>query len=321
MVKDPSKPKAPRCTWSDADDAIMVTTLLWGKENSYQTDSGWKPQVWPFVQTALTNSAGAPKMAPKCLDHWTTLKKEFNQVRTLRGLSGFGWDDGLKMVTAADDMWDRYIEFNAWASKWRKTPRFPLYDDILKLVDGIVATGEGAFHAGTSQISTQTTAASQSSTLDDNDNDDLTQPSNSSNPATSQVPFTPRTPANRAPVFDDANPSSPPVPSSSRKRAASLSPQKPNNGRRNRRRNADAASDMASALRDVAGALKVTGSPEIRKRAIEILEDDDKFSDNDCVDAMALFEKNIAIAQTYIGSKNKERRTAYLQRHLDSVFG
>lgn len=37
------------------------------------------------------------------------------------------------------------------AKKWR-TSRFPLYDEIAVLVDGIVATGEGAFHAGSDSL-------------------------------------------------------------------------------------------------------------------------------------------------------------------------
>ncbi|KAJ7851311.1 hypothetical protein B0H14DRAFT_2350369, partial [Mycena olivaceomarginata] len=86
------------------------------------------------------------------------LKGAFNAVRKLRDLSGFGWDDGLKMVTASDEVWELYLATHENARKWRKT-RFPLYDDILIIVDGIVATGAGAFHAGVSQ--SQPSTASQ----------------------------------------------------------------------------------------------------------------------------------------------------------------
>jgi hypothetical protein len=30
-------------------------------------------------------------------------------VREIRGASGFGWDDGLKMVTATPEVWDALI--------------------------------------------------------------------------------------------------------------------------------------------------------------------------------------------------------------------
>jgi hypothetical protein len=116
------------------------------------------------------------------VSHVMQLKAAFLAVQHLCGLSGFGWDDGLKMVTATEEVWDAYIlvsfifasnlsgiyitagQTHESAKKWQKTP-FPLYDDMHYLVAGIVATGAGAFHAGavpaTSQIQTQSENASQ----------------------------------------------------------------------------------------------------------------------------------------------------------------
>ena len=37
------------------------------------------------------------------------LKEQFLIVQTLRGLSGFGWDDATHMVEASDDVWDNYL--------------------------------------------------------------------------------------------------------------------------------------------------------------------------------------------------------------------
>ncbi|KAJ7745907.1 hypothetical protein DFH07DRAFT_711778, partial [Mycena maculata] len=75
------------------------------------------------------------------------LKNSYNLVSAIRHASGFGWDDGLKIPTAASDVWDAYITKHPKAARWRRTP-FPLYDEILYLVDGVVATGAGAFHPG-----------------------------------------------------------------------------------------------------------------------------------------------------------------------------
>jgi Myb/SANT-like DNA-binding domain len=38
------------------------------------------------------------------------LKKEYKEVKQIRELSGFGWDADKHVVTAADDVWDAYIE-------------------------------------------------------------------------------------------------------------------------------------------------------------------------------------------------------------------
>ncbi|KAF8194055.1 hypothetical protein K438DRAFT_1469004, partial [Mycena galopus ATCC 62051] len=107
----------------------LVHKLRECKDLGMQSDSGWKPAVWSACAEVLKDSQGAEKTADKCQDHYTNLKGAFNAVRKLRGLSGFGWDDGLKMVTASDEVWELYLATHENARKWRKT-RFPLYDDI-----------------------------------------------------------------------------------------------------------------------------------------------------------------------------------------------
>ncbi|KAJ7435515.1 hypothetical protein B0H11DRAFT_2367199 [Mycena galericulata] len=81
--------------WSDDDDATLVGKLRWVKENGYQSNSGWKIEVWALCIEVLKDSPGPPKVADKVQDHW--------------GNSGFGWDDGLKMVTASDNVWEAYL--------------------------------------------------------------------------------------------------------------------------------------------------------------------------------------------------------------------
>jgi hypothetical protein len=68
------------------------------------------------------------------------------------------------VVTAADDVWDAYIEVSCVKEnypvlthchlqahpkqkKWRKTS-FPLFDDIANFIKGTYATGKGVFQSG-----------------------------------------------------------------------------------------------------------------------------------------------------------------------------
>jgi hypothetical protein len=60
------------------------------------------------------------------------------------------------------------------AKRWRKTP-FPLYNDILYPVEGIVATGAGAFHAGSASQTQSTDTSTQ-----------LTQSASQKEPATQE---------------------------------------------------------------------------------------------------------------------------------------
>ncbi|KAJ7659059.1 hypothetical protein DFH06DRAFT_1406054 [Mycena polygramma] len=281
-------PKAPRCTWNDEADAILVDKLRWAKDQGFQSESGWKPQ----------------------------LKKAFLLVQKLRGYSGFGWDDGLKLVTTSDDVWAALLEKKPKFKRWRKTP-FPLYDDVLYLVEGIVATGAGAFHAS-GTLQTQSTEAITQSTQSASQS--TTSISQTNPPTQEDTPATPNRSSpgpdglnlHRDPPDDDLTPSSPVRPRT--KRAASPSSA---SGSKKRKRNADAASEMAGAIERVALALNTVGSPEVRRSAIRLMEDDGEFSENEEVAVMRLFTKDTAVAQTYIGSRKKTSRTNFIRSILE----
>ncbi|KAJ7758440.1 hypothetical protein B0H14DRAFT_2252934, partial [Mycena olivaceomarginata] len=147
--------------WRDVDKIKLLDRLRWGKTNGFQADSGWKPQIWAYCAADLARTPGGEKTATKCKDQYQ-IKKNFTEVHVIRNLSGFGWDEGLKLVMATQDVWDRLFELRAHpdSKHWQTTP-FPLYDDMLFLVDGIIATGAGAFHTGTPP--SQSAAVSQSS--------------------------------------------------------------------------------------------------------------------------------------------------------------
>ncbi|KAJ7036435.1 hypothetical protein C8F04DRAFT_1258001 [Mycena alexandri] len=301
----PKNQDSARCSWSTADDAVLIDKLRWAKDQGFQSESGWKPQTWAHCAEALKDSPGPKKTADKIQDHFSNA---FLWVQKLRGLSGFGWDDGLKLVTASDNVWDALLAKTPKAKHWRKTP-FPLYDNILYLVEGIVATGAGAFHAGASQTSTLTQSTQSVS--------QSTQYDSQADPATQED--TPATPRHSSPgpeglnlphgsPNDDLTPSSPIR--SRQKRAASPSSASVSN--KKRKRNAEDAFEMAGAIERVAMALNTVGSPEVRKRAIRLMEDDSDFSDNEEVDVMRLFTKDTAVAQTYIRSRKKSTRTAFI---------
>ncbi|KAJ7462980.1 hypothetical protein FB451DRAFT_1266486 [Mycena latifolia] len=314
------KESSTRCTWSDPDNAMLAGTLHRTKDKGYQSDNGWKPQVWALCVKDLKDSPGPPKLADKIQDHMAmymmSLKVVFLMVKHLHELSGFGWNEGLKLVTASDEIWQAYLR-GEWcmlkhpkSKRWWKST-FPLYNDIAYLVDGIVTTGAAAFHAGgTSQAQTETEGQMQTQSDDEN---------------TPQLPITPLPPccrpaASTQTLPDDNLTASSPVHPRCRKRAASSSPN--NEGCSSCqpcKRNADSTSEVTAALRQVAGSMKVASSPEIRECVVKQLEDDGDFSEDDGADIMILFTDDSAIAQTYLASDKKDRRTAFLARSLQEA--
>ncbi|TFK59918.1 hypothetical protein BDN72DRAFT_864755 [Pluteus cervinus] len=152
MSQKVNSSQATRCTWTDRDDQIMLEVLKTEKDAGNQSENGWKKAVWTRVAAALAEKGvqKAPvKTGEKCQDHFGNLKSDFNDVETLLDKSGFGWDDGSKLVIATDQVWQELLNTvkNKKLGKWRSKP-FLRYDDMYRLVKGITATGAGAFHAG-----------------------------------------------------------------------------------------------------------------------------------------------------------------------------
>jgi len=68
--------KDARCSWTDADDAIIVRVLKEQKEAGNQSGAGWKSQVWTGVEAALKSEGiakGGAKTASKSQDRWTNV--------------------------------------------------------------------------------------------------------------------------------------------------------------------------------------------------------------------------------------------------------
>ena len=64
------------CSWSAADDAIMVCVLQEQKDAGNQLGGGWKKTVWNLVTEMVEKEGipnGPPKTAMKCSDHYSNV--------------------------------------------------------------------------------------------------------------------------------------------------------------------------------------------------------------------------------------------------------
>ncbi|KAH9040660.1 hypothetical protein EDB85DRAFT_1924505 [Lactarius pseudohatsudake] len=149
-----SKEKNSAC-WHTADDATLIHTLTDQKAKKNWGDNNPKKVAWTVCEVALAgsekNSGGTPKTANTIKNRWQRLKQEYEVIKELRGLSGFGWDDTKKLVTATAEVWDAYLapRRNSPAKAFRTGKKtFPLYEDIGNLVEGTRATGANTFRVG-----------------------------------------------------------------------------------------------------------------------------------------------------------------------------
>jgi hypothetical protein len=66
----PSQDMPPCAQWRDVDKMKLLNRLRWGKTNSIQVDSGWKPQIWAYCAADLAGTPGSEKTGPKCKDQY-----------------------------------------------------------------------------------------------------------------------------------------------------------------------------------------------------------------------------------------------------------
>ncbi|KAE9389104.1 hypothetical protein BT96DRAFT_947119 [Gymnopus androsaceus JB14] len=144
-----SKPPPKRVIFSAEDDNVMVETLLEQKEEGFATDNGgWKDAAFTAVVKALEGSelvsGGLSKSNKSVRDHWNTLKKKYEIFNDLASISGWGWDSVNQRVQASDEQWDNYLK-NMQSTEML---RFRYTKDLAELLNGALATGKSAFHAG-----------------------------------------------------------------------------------------------------------------------------------------------------------------------------
>lgn len=116
--------------WSQADDTLLVNTLASEKNKGSWGDNNPKGPSWIECVKALAGSekqsGGISKRPDAIKSRWqkvctvlsycTTddkhaqLKQEYDLVKELRGLSGFGWEPQLCTVTADSDVWVAYLK-------------------------------------------------------------------------------------------------------------------------------------------------------------------------------------------------------------------
>ncbi|KZT50384.1 hypothetical protein CALCODRAFT_410253, partial [Calocera cornea HHB12733] len=178
--------------------------------------------------------------------------------------SGFGWDEAAQMVTAEEEVWDAYLAIHEDAQPFRGRP-FPLFDKLSALIEPVTAIGTHALHLG----SVSTPDANRYEAQPDEDEDEEDGLSDAS-----------RLRRQRA-----ATPSAP-----MQKR---LRP----SGAQGFLAMADAVKELSQAMASANSG--IVGSPERHRKAVQMLEAESTFSDEELVIAINLFTHNRAIGDSY----------------------
>ncbi|CAN0885263.1 hypothetical protein LINGRAHAP2_LOCUS15073 [Linum grandiflorum] len=136
----------PYFSWNDELDQILVNSMMMLVE-SRKIDPKGKFVAGAYLLLEDMIERAKPgcgvKADPNIMSRVKTLKQKFLAVQELRGLSGAGWDETLKMVILDDHVFAEYVQNHKHCAKLNKVS-FPCYDGLEFVYGKARATGAGA---------------------------------------------------------------------------------------------------------------------------------------------------------------------------------
>lgn len=138
----PASQDRGKADWTPSRDAYLVDLLLEQQHIGKQSATGWTKEAWKFVVHAFNLKFDVRFNKQQLKSRFFLLKKQYRIMKALREQNGFRWDDILHTVTAADDVWDRYLLTHPEAKPFRRVA-LPLYDKLGLLFEPDGSNGEG----------------------------------------------------------------------------------------------------------------------------------------------------------------------------------
>ncbi|KAF9026364.1 hypothetical protein BDP27DRAFT_1376251 [Rhodocollybia butyracea] len=288
-----------KASWELEHDRVLIEVLKEQKAGGFQTDNGgFHGDAYKAAAAKLVTatSKGGAKTSESCKTRWAILKKDFKDVKTIRNKSANVWDDLIKAKPKL--------------KKWRRKA-FPLYDEILDIIEGQIATGAMAFFPGDP-------ANNPSPGLDKSDESGEEEEEEEDSQLVLRLLLPLLLDHLSCPVQAPTHPRF-----HSRKRCPATPDDRPWKRAHGRKpTQSDAGFEMAEAVRDLArSAMGDYGnssalSPARKTRAIALIEKDNQLSENEMIDAFKLIRRDTSVADTYLAIGDIYRRTNFLQSEL-----
>ncbi|KAF8479944.1 hypothetical protein JB92DRAFT_3133324 [Gautieria morchelliformis] len=239
---------------------------------------------------------------------WQCLKTHYKIVKTLREQSGFGWNEGKKLVTASKEVWDVYILAHPKAKPFHRRS-FPLFAQMVHLVDGVIATGTGVFRSSSPIVGDIDEGDDDDEELVDSGHDMLAdEDGNKSSENESDEKVTPSHKSKKCKAATATKPAC----------------------KRVHKSGTDAILSMSTAVTDMGAALSNQGNSSTdlcaslvhKTKAMQMVEDEEEgLTDLEAVTVAEIFMRNTAAADMYLAMCNKPTRWLWLEAHIREEIG
>eukprot|EP00268_Persea_americana_P055268 TRINITY_DN6412_c0_g1_i14.p3 TRINITY_DN6412_c0_g1~~TRINITY_DN6412_c0_g1_i14.p3 ORF type:complete len:128 (+),score=27.95 TRINITY_DN6412_c0_g1_i14:2082-2465(+) len=118
-----------------------MDTLVEMKLAGRKVEKNFNNACWEEAITKVKEKTGLEPTASNAKNKYKNWRTRYREVKQLLSMSGFGWDDTLKMVTAEDDVWDNLEQAKSKLAKYRRIA-IKFYEEIHDLIADDIAEGE-----------------------------------------------------------------------------------------------------------------------------------------------------------------------------------
>jgi len=109
--------RSARFEWTTQAEVRLLTELISASQKGHRSQNGFKPRVWNELETKLKplDQSIEPR---KLKNKYGDFLRKWRAWKALMDNSGFGFDEGTQLITASNDVWNRYIEVSRHRDKY-----------------------------------------------------------------------------------------------------------------------------------------------------------------------------------------------------------
>ncbi|KAI8027089.1 L10-interacting MYB domain-containing protein [Camellia lanceoleosa] len=138
-----------RTYWTPAMERYFIDLMLDHMHRGNRVGHTFNKQAWADMLSMFSAKFGTQHDKDILKNRYSTLWKQFNDVKNLLDQSGFSWDDTQQMVVAEDYVWDTYTKAHSDAQYYRNKPLMNFSDLCLIYA---YATADGRYSRSSHDI-------------------------------------------------------------------------------------------------------------------------------------------------------------------------
>ncbi|KAL3754339.1 hypothetical protein ACJRO7_001555 [Eucalyptus globulus] len=135
--------KVKNFRWSKPMERVLLEILTDEASKGNKPSSTFKPSSITRVVNTINEKFSVSCEPDHVENHLKIVKSNWKMIQTVRGKSGFSWDDKLKMVIAGKNEFDQYVSVHPSHVKYLNK-MIDMYDEMAVVVGRDIATGSFA---------------------------------------------------------------------------------------------------------------------------------------------------------------------------------